>query len=108
MYRCELCGETSAPGEQAHHVIVETREVSYPRRSHSQAPTRRKDRQKRARWGADPGGEGAEIVDEALACTACAARVEESRRLPSGIDDWHGEDQDDVIDDTAWSHAASA
>lgn len=72
MYQCELCGEISAPGEQAHVVIVETREVSYPSRSHSQPPSRRKDRTKRKRWGSDPGGEGAEIVNESIACGACA------------------------------------
>lgn len=82
--------------------------MSYPQRSHSQAPGRRKDRQKRARWGADPGGEGAEIVDEALACSACAERVDQSRRLPSGIDDWEAHDTaGDAIDDD-WAEAASA
>lgn len=75
MYRCELCGETSKPGEQAYHVITETRDVDYPRRSHSQAPMKRKDRTKRKRWRPDPGGNGAEIVDESLACSECAVRV---------------------------------
>lgn len=36
---------------------------------------RRKDRTKRKRWRADPGGAGAEIVNESLACSECAVRV---------------------------------
>lgn len=74
MYRCEICGESSKPGDQAYHIIVETRDVSYPRRAHSQAPMKRKDRTKRKRWRPDPGGSGMEIVNEALACVDCAAK----------------------------------
>lgn len=36
---------------------------------------KRKDRTKRKRWRADPGGSGMEIVDEALACVECAAKL---------------------------------
>ena len=86
MYRCELCGALSKPGQRAIHIIVKTRPVSYPARANSQAPVKRNDRTKRKRWRSDPGGTGNEIVDQALVCRVCASAHTTSAVEPSAFE----------------------
>lgn len=72
MYRCELCGQLTRPGQPAHKVVTETRERSYlpPQES---TPTRRGGRSRRSRRPARASdGVGREIVTERLVCSACA------------------------------------
>jgi hypothetical protein len=69
MYRCHFCGAIVPPRTPALRIAVETRVRHYPTRPKAH-PVRR---QNKIEWVDDAGGEGVEIVREALACPACAA-----------------------------------
>ena len=70
MYRCHFCGTTVPPRTPATRIAVETRVRHYPVRLKVFAVRR----QTKTEWVDDPGGEGVEIVREALACPACASQ----------------------------------
>lgn len=76
MYRCAICDSVSKPGERANRVPLRTRRKVYDARSNSQPTGKRKDRSRRGRWRADPGGIGFEIVAEAVVCTSCYGQHE--------------------------------
>lgn len=61
MYRCEMCGLSSAPGELINRKVVETRTKEYPRRTC------------KGKTGEihDPGGDGYETVREINICSDC-------------------------------------
>lgn len=82
MFTCDSCHRATKPGTPAHRVVVEARPTTYPHRSKSQSPGRRKDRFNRKRWRDDPGGSGYEIQTEAVMCPACA------RDVGATIDPW--------------------
>jgi hypothetical protein len=73
MFRCDFCGHITAPRTNAFRIILETRPKSYPFRSQAN-PFRRRlpggkiDDKPRD----DSGGNGTEIVREAIVCPACA------------------------------------
>jgi hypothetical protein len=72
MYRCELCGKLTKPGQPSLKVVTETRERTYlpPQEP---APTRRGGQGRRPRRKAAPSdGAGREIVTEKLVCADCA------------------------------------
>jgi len=76
MYRCELCGQLTKPGEPSHKVVTETRERTYlpPQEP---ATTRRGGHGRRSRRSRAPSdGAGCEIVTEKLVCAECAAAFE--------------------------------
>lgn len=66
MFNCERCGKTSQPGQPSYRKVVETREKTYPYRSHANrgGPFDIRD---------DPGGTGTEIVREITICEECHA-----------------------------------
>ncbi len=73
MYRCELCGQITKPGQPSFKVVTETRERTYllPQEP---SPARRGGSGRRSRRAADPSdGIGHEIVTEKLVCADCAA-----------------------------------
>ena len=69
MYRCELCTTLVPAHTPARRRVLATRSRSYPYRS---KVIERVDPStgKRKKFD-DPGGEGREIVREALVCSAC-------------------------------------
>jgi hypothetical protein len=78
MYKCQLCGVTSAPRIPATKITIETRFVTYLRRERANACYKRT----RNKYGEfvtkyvhpdDSGGRGLECVSEITACPACAA-----------------------------------
>jgi hypothetical protein len=76
MYRCELCGQLTKPGQPSYKVVTETRERTYlpPQ---DPAPMRRGGRGRRSRGPANPSdGTGREIVIEKLVCSVCASAHE--------------------------------
>jgi hypothetical protein len=75
VFRCQICGQVAAAGTRATKVVVVSREKVYAsrggdpdgfrgRNSRFRAPSKPKDK----------GGKGAEIVQELMACQACAAK----------------------------------
>ena len=72
MYRCEVCKELVPPGTVSKKVVVETREVNYPRRAAANRPKPGDSKRERRD---DPGGRGSEIVREVIACPRCASRA---------------------------------
>jgi hypothetical protein len=75
MYRCELCGELTKPGQPSYKVVTETRERTYlPPQEPS--PMRRGGRGRSRRTKAPSDGIGREIVTEKLVCADCAAKQE--------------------------------
>lgn len=70
MFKCERCEQYSEDGEKPVMVVIEGRRKVYNFRSRV---NRRFDPvAQRWQWVDDPGGEGWEIVREALMCAGCA------------------------------------
>lgn len=75
MFRCETCRKTVAAGTKARHVVVETRERTYPRRIHANVVRRPEPGGKSRPYKVDdPGGSGREAVREIVVCPECAGR----------------------------------
>lgn len=68
MYICEICEQVIEPGTKAIRIPVETRTRKYPPRQ------KRVSRGRKTKTITVPGGEGSEIVREAVACPECAAK----------------------------------
>lgn len=77
MFRCHFCAICAPAKSKAVRVPIETRARTYPRRPKAHPYFHNGKLKHRD----DPGGVGYEIVLEALACPACAAR---ERRLLAG------------------------
>jgi hypothetical protein len=74
MYRCQLCGTIAPSRTPCHKVVVERRAKRYPMREGVfRVVEHSKEGRKRVVLKDDPGGEGFEIVREAIACPRCAA-----------------------------------
>jgi hypothetical protein len=74
MYRCEICGQLTKPGQPSFKVVTDTREKTYL--PPAEQP-RRKPRGPRSRRPPTPSdGIGREIVTEKLVCADCAAAHE--------------------------------
>ena len=71
MYKCQMCQRTIPPRTRAHRIVVETRPRQYPFRPKAN----RVIVDGREKFVDDPGGEGWEIVREAIVCPECAARI---------------------------------
>jgi hypothetical protein len=73
MYVCHFCKQTTSPNIPTTRITIETRARSYPARANLVSRGRRKD------FANDPGGQGREIVREAIACPSCAAAFAASK-----------------------------
>jgi hypothetical protein len=72
MYRCEICGQITKPGQPSFKVVTETRERSYPPPTvQSGGGSAGRARSRRPSTPSD--GIGREIVIEKLVCADCAA-----------------------------------
>lgn len=75
MFHCEICGAQVPPRTKAARIVLETRVRQYPKRY---LPPKAGLNGRRRKSGEpvviDRGGRGTEIVREANACPACAAR----------------------------------
>jgi hypothetical protein len=69
MYRCELCQSVIPPHTPSQRVVVERREVTYPRRAAANREVRKGHERIKPD---DPGGRGREIARERIACPPCA------------------------------------
>jgi hypothetical protein len=69
MYTCELCKRVVPPKTKAYRIVLETRFRRYPAR----ADVNRVVKEGKVHYTNDPGGQGREIVHEALVCPDCAA-----------------------------------
>ena len=67
MFKCAACLKSSKAGEPAVRVAVETRNKVYPAREKAL----KRGKGLTARWIADPGGVGTEIVREELRHDLC-------------------------------------
>ena len=77
MFRCQICGQVAASGTRATKVVVVSREKVYASRGGDPDGFRGRSRSNRFRTPSKPkdkGGKGAEIVQELMACEACAAK----------------------------------
>ena len=75
MYRCELCGQLTEPGQPSHKVVTEIRERTYL--PPQEPPTTRRGGFGRSRRTKAPSdGIGHEVVTEKLVCAACAEGLE--------------------------------
>lgn len=89
MFRCELCHAVVPARVSATKIVLQTRPRSYSARG--SAPTERRGRFIRGRRPApkperyDRGGEGHEIVREAVACPACAKQHAEAHALAAKV-----------------------
>jgi hypothetical protein len=75
MYRCELCGQLTKPGQPSYKVVTETRERTYL--PQQEPPTTRQGghgRSRRTKVQSD--GVGREIVTEKLVCEDCVPGFE--------------------------------
>jgi hypothetical protein len=63
MFKCEICGTLSMPGERPVTLVTETRDAEYPARDYVA---------KRGQECHDAGGYGTEIVREIRAHAKCA------------------------------------
>jgi hypothetical protein len=75
MFRCQLCQTVVPARTPSHRIVLKQRDKKYPYRSRANMvvvfePPKKKKKEYRD----DPGGEGREIVREAIVCPACAAR----------------------------------
>jgi hypothetical protein len=77
MYVCHFCKQISSPHIPATLTSIKTRARSYPPRPNANLVSRNG----RKAHTDDPGGSGQEIVQEALACPACATAL---AQLPQG------------------------
>jgi hypothetical protein len=75
MYRCEICKQVVPPRTKAYRIPVKTRLRHYPYRKEAIPIIDEKGKRKLID---DPGGVGYEIVEEVLACPACAGRMDDS------------------------------
>jgi hypothetical protein len=74
MYRCELCGEITRPGQPSFKVVTETRERTYLPPQDPPSGRRGGGKGRRSRRPGTPSdGIGREIVTEKLVCADCAA-----------------------------------
>ena len=71
MFKCGICNEDSQPNEKAFHVVLETRQKTYPQRK---AAYEFKSQAGGAVTRDDPGGQGFETVKEVLAHSSCATK----------------------------------
>lgn len=69
MFKCGLCGKPSKAGERAARVVTQSRWVKYP---FIKGAHRFVNREGHEMITDDPGGEGAQIVEEVLAHQTCA------------------------------------
>lgn len=72
MYRCQVCGTVVPPRTPCHRVAVRMRPASYPVRSEVNRVVRLVNGRHKAKYTDDPGGTGAEVVREVIACPRCA------------------------------------
>jgi hypothetical protein len=76
MYRCELCGQLTKPGQPSHKVVTETRERTYlPPQEPPTTPRGGYGRPRRTKAPSD--GIGREIVTEKLVCADCAEGLDQ-------------------------------
>jgi hypothetical protein len=75
MFRCPLCQRVVPPRTPAQHLVVRQRRRAYPYRSRANSFIRTNEAGKRKEYHTDdPGGEGQEVIQEVIACPACAAQ----------------------------------
>ena len=72
MYRCEICGQITKPGQPSYKLVTETRERNYPPPAERPRPSNARSNRSRRR-SAPSDGIGREIVTEKLVCADCAA-----------------------------------
>jgi len=73
VFNCKICGNSSAPGETQHKVVIATRTHQHKERDNAYPP-RKNDRGEKVRRH-DPGGHGTQIVHEVNACASCALKT---------------------------------
>lgn len=69
MYRCQMCGQSTKPGDPIRRVVMKTREKDYQPRKYK-LPGKNKMEVR------DPGGCGREIVKELAVCGVCEFRCQ--------------------------------
>lgn len=67
MYRCQMCGQSTKPGQPIQRVVTQTRIKEYHPRVYWTPG-------KAGRKVEDPGGEGREIAKELKVCPDCSFR----------------------------------
>jgi hypothetical protein len=73
MFRCQLCQQVVPAGTPSRHLVVQTRQKSYPFRSRVNRIIRLTDTGKHKEvFLDDPGGAGTEIARELIVCPSCA------------------------------------
>jgi hypothetical protein len=73
MYKCDACGNSTAPGEGIRRVVTNVRFRTYPVRTYKH----------KGDTVTDPGGHGSEIINEAKVCRGCEFKMWGNEGAPS-------------------------